>query len=333
MGHKAGLALKSAQWFLRFVQFCCCAVVLALFSYFLAHLHRNNLPINNHLKAVEGISGLGVLYTLLALIFLCCVAGVIFASAIAILLDICFAGAFIYVASRLGGGTRSCDANLIETPIGNGNPRADSLYSNACRMEKACLAVSIIAIFFFIFSAITEVFLARNHRREKRFGPSPHNNYTSGSGTKPGSTRRSRFGAGAAGGGFLGRLMSKRSRRNTGGVNGDELPHHTAPEQVRDSYATDATAVGSHHAPTRDYNTGVGGTNAYNKYDQPGYGAGTTGPYQQESGIAPNELPAQGVDHAHYPDGNYAYGDGTYNTGTTGTYDNGYNTGTTGRAV
>ena len=68
-------------------------------------------------------------------------------------------------------------------------------------MEKACLAVSIIAIFFFIFSAIAEVFLARNHRREKRFGPSPHNNYTSGSGRKPESTRRSRFGAGAAGGG------------------------------------------------------------------------------------------------------------------------------------
>jgi ABC-type multidrug transport system permease subunit len=99
MGHRAGLALKSIQWFIRFVQFCCCAVVLALFSYFLAHLHRNNQPINNNLRAVEGISGLGVLYTLLALIFLCCVAGIIFTSAIAILLDILFAGAFIYIAT------------------------------------------------------------------------------------------------------------------------------------------------------------------------------------------------------------------------------------------
>lgn len=323
MGSKGGLALKFLQWFIRGVQFCCCAVVLALFSYFLAYLHNNNQPISNHMKAVEGISGLGVLYTLLGLILLCCLAGIAFTSFIAIVLDICFAGAFIYVASRLGGGTRSCESDFVETYLGRGDPRRTNILFTACRMEKACLAVSIIAIFFFLFSAITEVFLARHHRREKRFGPSPANNYTSGSGTKPagamgmggtGSTRRS---------GFLGRLLSKRSRRTTGGMNGDELPHHTHPEQVRDSYATDATAVGSHHAPARDYGAGTAGTNAYNKYERPvsGYGAGTgtgTGTYGQEAGVAPNELPAQGVETAHYPSGNYQYDDGTYNVGNTG---------------
>jgi hypothetical protein len=36
--------------------------------------------------------------------------------------------------------------------------------------------------FLFLFSALTQLWLARHHQREKRYGPSPKNNYTSGSG-------------------------------------------------------------------------------------------------------------------------------------------------------
>ena len=72
MGAKAGFALKLLQWFIRGIQFCCCALVLAIFSYFLAILSNRGLDIPTWTRAVEGISGIGVLYTILGLLLLCC---------------------------------------------------------------------------------------------------------------------------------------------------------------------------------------------------------------------------------------------------------------------
>lgn len=150
MGAKAGFALKLVQWFIRGVQFCCCALILAIFSYFLAVLTNRNLTIPTWTRAVEGISGVGVLYTILGLMLLCCLAGHPFTSFIAIVLDICFIGAFIYVASATRGGASSC-TGTVDTPFGSG--RATDMindqyptYRQVCQMETACLAVSIVAV-------------------------------------------------------------------------------------------------------------------------------------------------------------------------------------------
>ncbi|OTA92654.1 hypothetical protein M434DRAFT_396318 [Hypoxylon sp. CO27-5] len=265
MGAKAGFALKLLQWFIRGVQFCCSALILALFSYFLAVLTNRNLPIPTWTRAVEGISGIGVLYTLLGLLLLCCLAGHPFTSFIAIVLDICFIGSYIYVATVNRAGASSC-TGVVDTPFGTGN--AEDLVNNqhptyrqACQMETACLAVSIVAIIFFVFSALLEVVLVRHRRKEQRFGPSPANNYTSGYGR-----RRGIFG-----------LFRRRKTVDT--TDSNALPEHTHPDQMRQSYNTETTAVGG-EAGTQN------GT--YNKYQHDGQVAypetGTAVPHTTAAG-------------------------------------------------
>jgi hypothetical protein len=96
-----------------------------------------------------------------------------------------------------------------------------------------------------------ELGLISQRRREKPYGPGPDNNYTSGSGKK------SRWG---------------RKQRDSGYTNGgleaqkrqpDTLPQHSTPGDMRDSYATDTTAVG-HEQPIQ------------NKYAAPAAAAPTT---------------------------------------------------------
>ncbi|KAI1735078.1 hypothetical protein F4680DRAFT_315546 [Xylaria scruposa] len=242
MGAKSGLALKALQWFIRGIQFLTCAVVLALFSYFLAIASRNNINIPTWSKAVEGISGIGVLYTLLGLLLLCCVAGHPFASGIAIILDIAFVGAFIYVAQANRGGASSC-TGTVNTVFGT-RPASDSLgsglpnFHQLCQIHKAVLAVSIIAIAFFLLSAFMEIVLVRHRRKESRFGPSPANNYTSGYGSR---------------GGFFGRFRRRKGSEEQV-MNPNVLPEHTHPDQVRPSYTTEGTN-GAH----------------YNKYGESGF--------------------------------------------------------------
>ena len=155
MGATSGLALKSLQWFIRGVQCLCAALILGVYSYFLAALHNHRLPIDTSVRAVEGISGAAVLYTLIGLVFLCCVAGIAFTSFIAIVLDVCFVGAFIYVAVANKGGASSCKG-YVDTPFGSGSSTntasgsdgftALPSFHTACRLQTACLAVAIIAM-------------------------------------------------------------------------------------------------------------------------------------------------------------------------------------------
>ncbi|KAI0540135.1 hypothetical protein GGR58DRAFT_462477 [Xylaria digitata] len=270
MGAKSGLALKALQWFVRGIQFLSCAVALALFSYFLAVASRHNYNIPTWAKAVEGISGIGVLYTLAGLLLLCCVAGHPFASGIAIILDIAFIGAFIYVAQANRGGASSC-RGTVNTFFGthSASDRVASglpTYHQVCQMHSAVLAVSIIAIAFFLISAFLEVVLVRHRRKEHRFGPSPANNYTSG------YTKR---------GGFFGRF-----RRNKGpeeeAINPNVLPKHTQPDELRPSYNTESTA-GPH----------------YNKYGESGFQHDGQTAYPDRT-----SYPAAGQ---QYGDGTYNY--------------------------
>ncbi|OTB07814.1 hypothetical protein M426DRAFT_317705 [Hypoxylon sp. CI-4A] len=263
MGAKAGLALKVLQWFIRGVQFCCSALVLAIFSYFLALLTNRHLPIPTWARAVEGISGVGVLYTILGLLLLCCLAGHPFTSFIAIVLDICFIGSYIYVASATREGASSC-TGTVDTIFGTGQAsdlidNQHPTYHQVCQMETAVLAVSIVAIIFFVFSALLEVVLVRHRRKEQRFGPSPANNYTSGYGSK----RRGPFG-------IFGRKKAVDDTQNP-----NQLPLHTQPDQLRQSYNTETTAVGNDNG-------------TYNKYQHDGQVAypetGTAMPHTQPAG-------------------------------------------------
>lgn len=151
----SGFGLKAAQWFIRGIQFGCAALVLGVYSYFLASLANHKLPISTSIRAVGGIAGVAVLYTLSALLLLCCVAGLTLTSFLAVVLDVAFIGAFIYVAVANKGGASSCDG-YVDTPFGKGKA-ADVVEGSdgftalpsfrvACRLQSACLAVSIIAM-------------------------------------------------------------------------------------------------------------------------------------------------------------------------------------------
>lgn len=154
-GKAAGLALRSLQWFVRFIQFGCAAVILGIFSYFLSALHNHHYHIGARVKAVEGISGIAVLYTFAALALLCCLAGFTVTSAFAILLDLAFIGCFIFVAYENRNGSDSCKGR-VATPFGTGES-SDKVPSNgggftklptygtACKLQTAALSVAIVA--------------------------------------------------------------------------------------------------------------------------------------------------------------------------------------------
>ncbi|CAI6100356.1 hypothetical protein V2G26_008318 [Clonostachys chloroleuca] len=286
MGAKGGIALKFLQWFIRGVQLLASALILGVYAYFLAALHNHDLNITNQVRAVAGISGAGVLYSIIGLLLLCCLAGIMITSAIAIVLDVAFIGAFIYVAVANKNGASSC-TGYLDTPFGKGQSSSKAngsdgftalpSFHTACRLQSACLGVAIIAIIFFVLSILTEVALARHHNKEKRFGPGPNNNYTTGYGS----------------GGLFNRIFRRGTKR--AGPEENALPAHTTPEQLdhtRQSYATETTAVHSneHNPYSADY-----------PKQETGYGYPTT----QNAGVGHQTTTAATPQ-------NYRYGDGVY---------------------
>jgi hypothetical protein len=188
-----GALLRFGQTGLRIIELLAAIVALAIFSYFLAVLSDHHIHIATWLRAVEGISGAAVLYLLFAVILTLFLGGIAFFAFIAVLLDIAFVGAFIYVAWETRHGANSC-TGYVRTPLGNGQAKAPTPYGNtdwlpnlhqACQLNTATFAVAIILIFLFLITAVLQVLLVRHHKKEKRYGPGPSNNYTSGVGRRP----------------------------------------------------------------------------------------------------------------------------------------------------
>ncbi|KPM38569.1 hypothetical protein AK830_g7997 [Neonectria ditissima] len=177
MGGQAGL--KCMQWLLRGVQLCSAALVLAVYTYFLATLAAHGFDVSTQIRAVEGISGSGVLYGLIGVLLICCIGGLPIASLIAIVLDTGFLACFIYVAVANKHGAGNCKGEVI-TPYGRGLAKsrvkgkrgslALPTYRVACQLQTACLAASIIVIIFFLISILLDIALARNHYSKNRDG-------------------------------------------------------------------------------------------------------------------------------------------------------------------
>ena len=159
-------------------------------------------------KAVEGISGVAVVYTICATILTCCLGGVSFFAFLALVLDVLLCAGMIAIAVMTRDGADSCKG-IVQTPIGTGPANQDNGFGTngigsdngenltysvhlglACRLNTAAFAVSIIAALLFICTAVMQVMLVRHHKKEKRYGPSPSNNYTSGYGKKFGLGRK-----------------------------------------------------------------------------------------------------------------------------------------------
>lgn len=153
-----GAALKLLQTFLYAVEFCCAGIILGIYSYFLSVLADRDAPIYTWAKAVEGLSGAAVLYTIFAVLLTCCLGGKMFFAFLGIVFDLLFAAAFIALAVLTRDGADNCRGD-VKTPLGNGksdarqgfgsNGQGDQItYSvslgSACRLNTACFAVAIL---------------------------------------------------------------------------------------------------------------------------------------------------------------------------------------------
>ncbi|MCJ1473262.1 hypothetical protein MMC13_001913 [Lambiella insularis] len=190
MAKIAGVLLRSTDTFIRFLEFLASAAILGIFSYFLACLARGSLPIAIWMRAVEGIAGAATLYTLLGVILTFFLGGITVFAFLGILLDLAFCGAFGYVAYATRGGIH-CGGSTDESFFGNGNTGIGNSSASPrviCDLEKTCFILAIILCGLFLLSAVFQLALWMNHKKEKKYGPGPSNGYTSGSG------KRSRFG-------------------------------------------------------------------------------------------------------------------------------------------
>lgn len=146
-----GVVLRFFTLAIRVLQFLASAVILGIFSYYLAVLSRHDLTIPTWMKAVEGLSGAGALYGILGTIFVCCLGGVAFFAFLAVVLDVCFVGAMVAIAVMTRDGTQKCSGN-VNTPLGNGNADnnsdtpAGTSFKMACELQKVAFAVSIIGM-------------------------------------------------------------------------------------------------------------------------------------------------------------------------------------------
>jgi len=258
--------------------FLCSATGLGIYSYFLATERTHDVSIPNKHKAIEGITGAGVLYTLIALVFTCFLGGFTLFAFIGIVLDLLFMGAFIAVAILTRDGASSCNNNPQKTPLGTGSPsshigvngvRWTATLHTICRLETVVFAVSILGALFFLLAALVQFWLGKHHHKEKKFGPSPANGYTSGSGRR----------------GFF----SRRKRAST-------HSHHRDAEVG----AIPAAAVATHHTNGRhSYNTATTDSYAGNKYEETQYappvGAPVAGGYH--TGPAGAEVNPYGYDN------------------------------------
>lgn len=190
-----GAALKLFQTILYAIEFVCAAVILGIYSYFLSVLADRDAQIYAWVKAVEGISGAAVLYTLFAVLLTCCLGGKAFFAFVAIVLDVLFCAAFVVLAILTRDGAHSCNRPRISTPVGSGNPNARQGFNSddqgtqityavslrtACRLNTACFAVAILGAVLFLISTLVQFALARHHKTQKKYGPSPANGYTAG---------------------------------------------------------------------------------------------------------------------------------------------------------
>lgn len=149
MGAAGGVFLRFCGLLIRVLQFLDAAVILGIFSYYLAILSKHDQTIDTWLKAVEGLSGAATAYALLGTIFVCCLGGVAFFAFLGVTFDILFTGAMVAIAVLTRRGTDTC-TGTVNTPIGKGEANTESpsklSYGMACKLEKVVFAVSVIGM-------------------------------------------------------------------------------------------------------------------------------------------------------------------------------------------
>ncbi|KAF1836893.1 hypothetical protein BDW02DRAFT_545243 [Decorospora gaudefroyi] len=194
-----GAALKFGSTALYALEFCCAAIILGIYSYFLSVQADRDVNIPVWQQAVVGLAGAVVLYTVFGVLLTCFLGGKKIFALLGVLFNLLCCGAMIAIAVLTRDGASSC-SGYVETPLGDGGEDSKQgftagggendqvIYSASlgtiCSLNTACFAVAIIGALLFLLSALAQVMLMRHHKKEKRYGPGPNNGYTKGSGMK-----------------------------------------------------------------------------------------------------------------------------------------------------
>jgi len=172
MGAFADGFRRLTMFIMYFIALGCSVVTLGIYAYFAASQANHNDTVSKGEKAVLGISGAGILFTLIAS-FLTLFFGNKgrFLNFICAAFDLLFVGGFIAVAILARHGASRCRGN-VNTPLGTGE--ASNLINNyniryrtACKDNTAVFAVAIIAIFTFFLLFIGEILLRAFHDRHE----------------------------------------------------------------------------------------------------------------------------------------------------------------------
>jgi hypothetical protein len=159
-----GVFLRISSVGIRILQCLASAVILGIFSYFLAVLSDHKMPIARWVRAVEGLSGAATLYALIGSFFTICLGGIMFFGFMAMVLDVCFIASMIAIAAMTHDGIQRC-WGYVNTPLGSGQASTVVGYGTngfgigsnrsftyipslgfVCRLQKAAFAVSIITM-------------------------------------------------------------------------------------------------------------------------------------------------------------------------------------------
>lgn len=150
------MLLTNLQTGLRALQLTSSIIILAIYSYTLGALSNRGLDTSTAVRAVEGIVGISVGYALACIVLLRFVRTRTFPAFVLIVLDVAFAGAWIYVATANGNGAGGCSGE-VKTYFGKGDAGDDvkgkddgfmtlPSYGDACRLLAACLAIAILTM-------------------------------------------------------------------------------------------------------------------------------------------------------------------------------------------
>lgn len=174
MGKVVGGLLRGLATLFYLLDFLLSAAILGIYSYYIATLHRHNLPIGDQWRAVEGLSGAAVLYTIFAVLLTCFLGGIGFFAFLGMCFDAIFCGAMIAIAVLVRHGAHTCHGR-VTTTLGTGNVNATAptglSYRIACDLDLAVLIIACVAALSFLISFFLQLLINRHRAQDKYKGP------------------------------------------------------------------------------------------------------------------------------------------------------------------
>jgi hypothetical protein len=160
-------AHRLAKTILYLLCLCAAGTIVGIYGYFLSYLSLDGSHISAWKKAIEGISGAAVLYTLINAIMTCCLNYRPAIAIISTILDVCFAAGFVVISVLTRQSASSCNGYL-HTPLGSGVSYGTPPGSVGregmipylwfvCSLNKAVFAVSIVAMLPLISTAVLQL--------------------------------------------------------------------------------------------------------------------------------------------------------------------------------